>query len=162
VILPATINFQAVAGGTFDAAVTLMQGTDELHYEGQWDETLAYSEDALVLTDDVVYAANSDVPAGIDPPGDTAHVHWRTLDPVDLTGWSASLQIGDPAAGGSLLVDSSGPELTIGGTSGRISILLSPAQTTALLGGWHYYVQTTDAATNIYFPFSGKLKVSAP
>lgn len=81
--------------------------------------------------------------------------------PVDLTGYSASLQIRPYALSNTILYDASS-NITLGGVLGTITLVI-PATATALFTWWAgvYDLLLTDASGNVTRLLSGNVSVCA-
>jgi hypothetical protein len=85
-------------------------------------------------------------------------------EPVDLTGWSARLQVRTAVTSPTVLVDLESPdEILLGGTDGTIWAGLTPTHTAALDPGvYRYDLRLTDGGPTVVYLIEGSLKVKDP
>lgn len=85
-------------------------------------------------------------------------------EPVDLTGWSARMQVRSSVASEIVLVDLESPsEIVLGGVDGTIWTELSSATTDALAaGGYRYDLRLEDPDGDVTYLVEGSLKVKEP
>jgi hypothetical protein len=85
-----------------------------------------------------------------------------TLEVVDITGYTATLQAREERGTGSAVIDLSvGSGITITGASGKVAIEMTPVQTAALTfeSAW-YDLLLTDTASKVDRVLEGKLKLT--
>lgn len=85
-------------------------------------------------------------------------------EPVDLTGWSARLQVRSSATSPTALLTLTSPsDILLGGAEGTIWAGLTPAQTDSLdAGTYKYDLRLDDGGGNVIFLVEGWLKVKEP
>lgn len=100
----------------------------------------------------------------IIPKGATwdATVYWKDPNgnPINLTGYTAKLQISTQYGVSTSLELSSGNGITIYPTEGKLVITATPTQTGALAIGKYVYELELSVGTNIYRILEGELNVS--
>lgn len=86
---------------------------------------------------------------------------FETTAPVDLTGWTARMQIRRTPSGPDLLLSlTQAAGLTLGGTAGTVAITITAAQTAALPTGEQVYaLDLIDGAGRVYKLLRGRLTV---
>lgn len=84
-------------------------------------------------------------------------------EPVDLSGWTARLQVRSSAASPTVLIDLESPTEIVLGSDGTIWTQLSSAQTDALAAGtYRYDLRLEDGDGQVLYLVEGALKVKEP
>jgi hypothetical protein len=158
-LIEAPYNFEvAYIGGTYDGQITMFQLGSGNTYIGTWSTLIAYvGGNAVTGSDGNVYLAVASS-TGVNPVGDDGS-NWVQAPPYYLAGYQVSLVI----EGAFTLTSNSGQGLTVGASTGVITIHAWPSQTGQVqVSNPHYYVQLTASSGDIYFPLAGNIQFTEP
>ena len=82
--------------------------------------------------------------------------------PVDLTGYSAAMQVRDVSNNLIVELTTANGKITLNPTQGIINLLLTATQTNALaVGNYTYGLNLTDSASNVYQILTGNFIITA-
>jgi hypothetical protein len=82
--------------------------------------------------------------------------------PVDLTGYSADMQVRDVSNNLIVELSTANTKITLTPTQGIVNLLLTATQTSALaVGNYTYGLNLTDSAGNVYQILTGNFIISA-
>lgn len=154
-LLPQTENFTAIVGGTFDPIITLYESLPQSSWRGDWSSSINYPTNVAVKGSNGAMYISLSQNVGNDPTTDITH--WSTLPLFNLTGYTATFQIGTS------LTLSVGSGVTLGGAAGTVAIVATASQTaTFVVSRQHFYLQLTTPGGAVVFPLKGTVNFITP